>query len=138
MTNWRKNFVFFYINLNHFFPHYLFFCFIAIFFNIFYTSVYLFYYVDSLFTHFYSDNFILSIFIPQNRYDMCRRRKGGRCTKGTAGMVCYIAITLYLLFLLTIFITYLLWCSAFAGLYIVDGMLLLTVQVMWYILFTYI
>lgn len=20
-----------------------------------------------------------------NRYDMCRRRKGGRCTKGTAG-----------------------------------------------------
>lgn len=33
---------------------------------------------------------MFSIFIPQNRYDMCRRRKGGRCTKGTAGMVCYI------------------------------------------------
>lgn len=29
-------------------------------------------------------NFI--IFLPSFRYDMCRRRKGGRCTKGTAGM----------------------------------------------------
>jgi len=42
----------------------------------------------------YFDDFILPIFISQNRYDMCRRRKGGRCTKGTAGMVYYIAITL--------------------------------------------
>lgn len=24
---------------------------------------------------------------PNPRYDMCRRRKGGRCTKGTAGNV---------------------------------------------------
>lgn len=59
-------------------------------------------------------------FIPQNRYDMCRRRKGGRCTKGTAGMVYYIAITLYsffFFFFFLIFVTY----SIFASLYIVDG-----------------
>lgn len=67
-----------------------------------------------------SDDFILSIFIPQNRYDMCRRRKGGRCTKGTAGMVYYIAITLYSFFFFLIFVTYI-WYSIFASLYIVGG-----------------
>lgn len=78
-----------------------------------------------------SDDFILSIFIPQNRYDMCRRRKGGRCTKGTAGMVYYIAITLLLFFFFFFYIlSFQLSCNtifhhvASASLYIVLTVLL--------------
>lgn len=47
---------------------------------------------------------------------MCRRRKGGRCTKGTAGMVYYIAITLHFFFFL-IFVQH----FSLACLYIVDA-----------------